>query len=74
MNANDCFTLGSTVAVKTMHDDFIEGQVMAFDLATKLLILSESRFIKILQAPAIDPALFNQLLANDDTNNNFSSF
>lgn len=38
----DCFTLGSTVAVKTMHDDLIEGQVMAFDLSTKLLILSKS--------------------------------
>lgn len=37
----DCFTLGSTVAVKTMHDDLIEGQVMAFDLSTKLLILSK---------------------------------
>lgn len=37
----DCFTLGSTVAVKTMHDDLIEGQVMAFDLSTKLLVLSE---------------------------------
>lgn len=37
----DCFSLGSTVAVKTCYDESIEGQVMAFDLNTKLLILSE---------------------------------
>lgn len=48
----DCFTLGSTVAVKTMHDDLIEGQVMAFDLNTKLLVLSE------LKKPAILILLF----------------
>ncbi|XP_070495456.1 LSM12 homolog A [Chironomus tepperi] len=35
----DCFSIGSIVVVKTMHDDLIEGQVMAFDLNTKLLIL-----------------------------------
>lgn len=40
-NSMDCFTLGSIVSVKTMHDDLIEGQVMAFDLNTKLLILSK---------------------------------
>lgn len=37
----DCFSLGSTVAVTTCYDELIEGQVMAFDLTTKLLILSE---------------------------------
>lgn len=37
----DCFSLGSTVAVTTCYDESIEGQVMAFDLNTKLLILSE---------------------------------
>lgn len=42
----DCFTLGSTVAVKTMHDDLIEGQVMAFDLSTKLLVLSELKSLQ----------------------------
>lgn len=37
----DCFSLGSIVAVTTCYDEQIEGQVMAFDLNTKLLILSE---------------------------------
>lgn len=37
----DCFSVGSTVAVTTCYDESIEGQVMAFDLNTKLLILSE---------------------------------
>lgn len=37
----ECFSIGSTVAVTTCYDELIEGQVMAFDLSTKLLILSE---------------------------------
>lgn len=37
----ECFNIGSTVAVTTCYDESIEGQVMAFDLNTKLLILSE---------------------------------
>lgn len=51
----DCFTLGSTVAVKTMHDDLIEGQVMAFDLSTKLLVLSELK----------KPAIFHPNFSSD---------
>lgn len=35
------FTLGSTVSITTCYDELIEGQVMAFDFKTKLLILSE---------------------------------
>lgn len=39
----DCSPLqiGSTVSVLTCYDEAIEGQVMAFDLNTKLLILSK---------------------------------
>lgn len=37
----DCFSIGSTVHVKTCYDEDYEGQVMAFDLTTKLLILSK---------------------------------
>lgn len=40
----DCFSIGSTVAVTTCYDELIEGQVMAFDLTTKLLVLSKFRF------------------------------
>jgi len=41
MSVPECFSIGSTVAVTTCYDGLIEGKVMAFDLATKLLILSE---------------------------------
>lgn len=37
---SDCFTLGSTVWCRTCHNKEIEGEVMAFDLQTKILILS----------------------------------
>jgi hypothetical protein len=40
----ECFSIGSTVAVTTCYDELIEGQVMAFDLTTKLLILSKFDF------------------------------
>ncbi|XP_065172328.1 protein LSM12-like [Atheta coriaria] len=36
---SDCFTLGSTVWCRTCHNKEIEGEVMAFDLQTKILIL-----------------------------------
>ncbi|CRK87360.1 CLUMA_CG001162, isoform A [Clunio marinus] len=39
MAMQDCFSLGSTVEVTTCYDEKIQGQVMAFDLNTKVLIL-----------------------------------
>lgn len=38
--ASDWFSIGSTVVCKTCHDKEIEGEVMAFDPQTKMLILS----------------------------------
>lgn len=35
----DCFTIGSTVACKTCYNEDIEGEVLAFDPQTKMLIL-----------------------------------
>ncbi|KAG7210798.1 hypothetical protein KM043_012289 [Ampulex compressa] len=37
--ANDCFSIGSTVACKTCYEEEIEGEVLAFDPQTKMLIL-----------------------------------
>lgn len=37
--ANDCFSIGSTVACKTCYKEEIEGEVLAFDPQTKMLIL-----------------------------------
>ncbi|XP_063219939.1 protein LSM12 isoform X2 [Bacillus rossius redtenbacheri] len=37
---NECFSLGSTVACKTCFKQEIEGEVLAFDPQTKMLILS----------------------------------
>lgn len=37
--ASDWFSIGSTVVCKTCHDKEIEGEVMAFDPQTKMLIL-----------------------------------
>nr|QBH72786.1 hypothetical protein [Carausius morosus] len=36
---NECFSLGSTVACKTCFNQEIEGEVLAFDPQTKMLIL-----------------------------------
>lgn len=36
---SDCFTIGSIVAIKTCYDEDIEGEVLAFDPQTKMLIL-----------------------------------
>ncbi|XP_077284245.1 LSM12 homolog a [Arctopsyche grandis] len=35
----DCFTIGSVVACRTCYDQDIEGEVLAFDAHTKMLIL-----------------------------------
>ncbi|XP_020292681.1 protein LSM12 homolog [Pseudomyrmex gracilis] len=37
--SNDWFTIGSTVLCKTCHEQEIEGEVLAFDPQTKMLIL-----------------------------------
>lgn len=37
---SDYFSIGSTVACKTCYDKEIEGEVLAFDQQTKMLILS----------------------------------
>ncbi|KAL2749965.1 protein LSM12 [Vespula maculifrons] len=37
---SDCFSIGSTVACKTCYNKEIEGEVLAFDPQTKMLILS----------------------------------
>lgn len=36
----DCFTIGSTVSCTTCFNQNIEGEVLAFDHQTKMLILS----------------------------------
>lgn len=36
----DCFSIGSTVACTTCYNQNIEGEVLAFDQQTKMLILS----------------------------------
>lgn len=38
--ASDYFSIGSTVACKTCYNQEIEGEVLAFDPQTKMLILS----------------------------------
>lgn len=38
--ASDYFSIGSTVACKTCYNQDIEGEVLAFDPQTKMLILS----------------------------------
>uniref|UniRef100_A0A0K8TRH7 Protein lsm12 log a-like isoform x2 n=1 Tax=Tabanus bromius TaxID=304241 RepID=A0A0K8TRH7_TABBR len=35
----DCFSIGSTVACQTCFDETVEGEVLAFDHQTKMLIL-----------------------------------
>jgi len=37
---SDCFSIGSTVACTTCHKQNIEGEVLAFDQNSKMLILS----------------------------------
>lgn len=37
---NECFSIGSIVACKTCYNKEIEGEVLAFDPQTKMLILS----------------------------------
>lgn len=37
----DCFSIGSIVACTTCYNQNIEGEVLAFDLQTKILILSK---------------------------------
>lgn len=44
---SDCFTVGSTVACTTCFHKNIEGEVLAFDPETKMLILSILYKIKI---------------------------
>ncbi|XP_013193846.1 protein LSM12-like [Amyelois transitella] len=36
---SDCFTIGSIVATRTCYNEEIEGEVLAFDPQTKMLIL-----------------------------------
>ncbi|KAJ8706802.1 hypothetical protein PYW07_012880 [Mythimna separata] len=36
---SDCFTIGSIVATRTCYNENIEGEVLAFDPQTKMLIL-----------------------------------
>lgn len=36
---SDCFTIGSIVATRTCYNQEIEGEVLAFDPQTKMLIL-----------------------------------
>ena len=36
----DCFSIGSTVACTTCYNQNYEGEVLAFDQQTKMLILS----------------------------------
>jgi len=45
--ASDWFTIGSTVACKTCHEQEIEGEVQAFDPQTKMLVLSILLIAKI---------------------------
>lgn len=37
---NECFSIGSTVSCTTCFKQVIEGDVLAFDPSTKMLILS----------------------------------
>lgn len=37
---SECFSIGSTVSCTTCFNQNIEGEVLAFDSATKMLILS----------------------------------
>lgn len=37
---SECFNIGSVVACKTCYEKEIEGEVLAFDPQTKMLILS----------------------------------
>lgn len=37
---NECFSIGSTVSCTTCFKQVIEGDVLAFDPTTKMLILS----------------------------------
>ena len=37
---NECFSIGSIVACRTCYNKDIEGEVLAFDPQTKMLILS----------------------------------
>lgn len=39
-NISDCFNIGSIVACRTCYQKNIEGEVLAFDAQTKILILS----------------------------------
>ncbi len=41
-DGNEYFSVGSLVSCKTCHNQVIEGEVLAFDQPTKMLILSKS--------------------------------
>lgn len=51
---SDCFTVGSTVACTTCFQKNIEGEVLAFDPETKMLILSILYKIEILNQRQIN--------------------
>ena len=40
-DGNEYFSVGSLVSCKTCHNQVIEGEVLAFDQPTKMLILSK---------------------------------
>lgn len=40
LNYSDCFNIGSVVSCRTCFQKEIEGEVLAFDSQTKILILS----------------------------------
>lgn len=51
---SDCFTVGSTVACTTCFHKNIEGEVLAFDPETKMLILSILYKVQILNQRRIN--------------------
>ncbi|KDQ97900.1 LSM12-like protein A [Zootermopsis nevadensis] len=65
---NECFSIGSIVACKTCYNKEIEGEVLAFDPQTKMLILSillNFRTSIILYCRAECPATNGQTPLND---------
>ena len=47
-DGNEYFSVGSLVSCKTCHNQVIEGEVLAFDQPTKMLILSKFKTTKCL--------------------------
>ncbi|XP_021941741.1 protein LSM12 homolog isoform X1 [Zootermopsis nevadensis] len=61
---NECFSIGSIVACKTCYNKEIEGEVLAFDPQTKMLILTECPATNG-QTPLNDVHIINLSLVSD---------